>query len=382
MLPNLQNTETPFYFKTTMVLLMLVLIGGIIFLGADILVPFSLSALLAILMMPLTNWLQNHRVPRGIAVLLSVLLAIACIVGVIYFLSSQIVSFFNDVEQIKSGVNAHITHLQQWIQKEYGVSFKEQKQMVDQVSSSLKTSGTGALGSTVSSLTDILLLLSLLPIYTFLLLYYRRLIRQFLVDVFKKEDKEQVSEVLRESRKVIQSYMTGLIIEMVIVSAINAVGFLILGIKYPIFLAVFAAVMNLLPYIGMLIASIFCVLITLTASPEVSDAVWVLVILIGVQFLDNNIIMPNVVGSKVKLNALMTILVVLLGGALAGIAGMFLSIPGIAILKIIFDRVDTLKPWGRLLGDDSTDTSTLKLTKKAKEKPENDSRKSELPEKE
>jgi predicted PurR-regulated permease PerM len=360
----------PFYIKTTMILLMLVLIAAIIFLGRDILVPFSLSILIAILVMPVTNYLQNHRVPRGLAVLAAVLLAFLFILGIIYFLSSQIVSFFNDIEQIKTGINAHIDHLQEWIRKEYGVSFKDQKEMVDQMSSSLKDSGTGAIGSTVSSLKDILLLFSLLPIYTFLILYYRRLIRQFLIDIFEEEHRPKVGEVLKESRGVIQNYMLGLIIEMVIVSAINAVGFLLLGIKYPIFLAVFAAVMNLLPYIGMLIASVFCVAITLTSSPEVSDAFWVLIVLIVVQFIDNNIIMPNVVGSKVKLNALMTILGVLIGGALAGVAGMFLSIPGIAILKIIFDRVDNLKPWGRLLGDDSSDSTKLKLTKKAKAKPE------------
>ena len=366
----MQPIEHPFYHKTAMVLLMLALISAGIYLGADILVPFSLATLIAILMMPITNFLQNKGVPRGIAVLVAVLLAFSVIIGVIYFLSSQIVSFFNDIEQIKKGLHTHIEHLQQWVQTKFGLSLREQDKMVSDVSSSLKDSGTGALGTTVSSLTGILVLLSLLPIYTFLILYYRKLIRQFLIDIFQKEYQPKVTEVLKESRGVIQNYMTGLIIEMLIVSAINAAGFLLLGIKYPIFLAVFAAVMNLLPYIGMLLASLFCVLITITSSPEISDAIWVLVVLIVVQFIDNNIIMPNVVGSKVKLNALMTILGVLIGGALAGIAGMFLSIPGIAILKIIFDRIDNLRPWGRLLGDDSSDSAKLKITKKSKAKPE------------
>ena len=177
-----------------------------------------------------------------------------------------------------------------------------------------------------------------------------------------------MAEVIRQSRGVIQNYMQGLIIEMIIVAVINAIGFLILGIKYPIFLAVFAAVLNLLPYIGMLIASIFCALITLTTSPDAQDAVLVVVILVIVQFFDNNIIMPRVVGSKVKLNALLTIVAVLVGGALAGVAGMFLSIPGLAILKIIFDRVDDLRPWGMLFGDETSVKSKRKVkTSKASE---------------
>jgi predicted PurR-regulated permease PerM len=155
--------------------------------------------------------------------------------------------------------------------------------------------------------------------------------------------------------------MTGLIIEMGIVAAINSAGFIILGIKYAVFLGVLSAILNMIPYIGMLIASVFCMLITLTTSTHITDIVWVLVILTIVQFIDNNIIMPKVVSSKVKINALITILGVLIGGALAGVSGMFLSIPGIAILKVIFDRVEGLKPWGLLLGDDVTDRKKSSL---------------------
>jgi predicted PurR-regulated permease PerM len=93
-------------------------------------------------------------------------------------------------------------------------------------------------------------------------------------------------------------------------------------------------------------------LVTLTTSPNISDIIWVLVVLMIVQFIDNNIVMPRVVGSKVKINALMTILGAVIAGALCGFSGMFLSIPVVAIMKIIFDRVDELKPWGRVMGDE------------------------------
>jgi predicted PurR-regulated permease PerM len=197
------------------------------------------------------------------------------------------------------------------------------------------------------------------------------MLKRFVVDVFRTSNREHVEDVLRESRGVIQNYMVGLLIEMGIVALINFIGFFAIGIDYPVFLAVFAAVMNLIPYVGMLIASIFCCLVTLTTSETSSDALWTLIVLWIVQFFDNNIIMPQVVGSKVKINALFTIIGVLLGGALAGIPGMFLAIPGIAILKVIFERVDHLRPWGMLLSDDITSnrpgkiyTSVAKLRKK------------------
>jgi predicted PurR-regulated permease PerM len=178
------------------------------------------------------------------------------------------------------------------------------------------------------------------------------MIRQFLVDLFKTDHRQKVFEVINESRVIVYNYMIGLTIEMAIITAINTLGFLIVGIKYALFLGLLAAILNLIPYVGMLIASIFCMLVTLTSSQDLTDIIWVLVVLSVVQFFDNNIIMPKVVGSKVKINALITIIGVVVGGALCGLSGMFLSIPIIAILKVIFDRVDGLKPWGRILGDE------------------------------
>ncbi|AXY72799.1 AI-2E family transporter [Paraflavitalea soli] len=365
--------EQPFYFRLTMVLLMLALIALFIYFGSDLVVPFALSMLIAILLMPICNFLQRKGLPRVPAILLALLVAVLFTGGIIYFLSSQIASFLNDFDQIKKGINVHLNTVQRWIKQQFGFSMREQEDMFNDFLASMKNSGQGAIGSTFSSITSLLTSLTLLPIYTFLLLYYRGLIRQFFIDVFSKTPKNEVATILNESRIVVQSYMVGLIIELIIVATINSIGFLILGIKYAIFLAVFAAILNILPYIGMLIASIFCMLITLTTSTDIREPIWVLVVLLIVQFIDNNIIMPKIVGSKVKLNALMTIVGVIVGGLLCGISGMFLSIPAIAILKIIFDRIEDLKPWGRLLGDEN-DSATKSKAKgaKAKRQPANE----------
>ena len=149
--------------------------------------------------------------------------------------------------------------------------------------------------------------------------------------------------------------MTGLLIETTLVFILNAIGFLILGIKYAVFLALFAALLNLIPYVGILVANILCMLITLVSSSETSNVLWVGIILLVVQFLDNNFGMPLIVGNKVRINALVTIIGVLAGGAICGIPGMFLAIPGLAVMKVIFDRVPELHPWGLLLGDTPKD---------------------------
>ncbi len=189
------------------------------------------------------------------------------------------------------------------------------------------------------------------------------MIESFLINVFSTHHKDKVKEVIKESRLIVQSYMAGLLIEMGIIATINTAGFLLFGIKYAFFLGLLAALLNLIPYIGMLIASIFCMLVTLTTTNDLTKVLWVAVVLTVVQFFDNNILMPKVVSSKVKINALITIFGVLAGGAIAGISGMFLSIPVIAILKVIFDRIEALKPWGELMGDEITHTRKGRLLK-------------------
>jgi predicted PurR-regulated permease PerM len=177
-------------------------------------------------------------------------------------------------------------------------------------------------------------------------------IKNFFVGVFKNGEEDRVQEVLSESGTIAQQYITGLLIETTIVFTLNSIGFLILGIKYAIFLALLAALLNLIPYVGMLVANLVCMLVTLVSSENISDVLWVGIILAVVQFIDNNFGMPLIVGNKVRINALVTIVGVLIGGALCGIPGMFLAIPGLAVLKVIFDKVPDLQPWGLLLGDE------------------------------
>ena len=346
--------QNPFYIKLSLILLMLSLVGFIIFIGQDIIVPLAFAILLSILLLPFTNYLERKGVSRVLAITISLTLSIIFIVGIVYFLSSQIARFMADIPAVKQHLSDHLKTVQRWVTSQFHITRVEQTTLIDNATEKIKSSGSGILGDTFLTLTQGLMVVILMPIYSFLVLYYRGMIKRFIVAVFKDEHEAKVKEVIQESKSIVQGYMAGLIIEMGIVAAINAAGFIILGIKYAVFLAVLSAILNMIPYIGMLIASVCCMLITLTTSTHISDIIWVAVILTLVQFIDNNIIMPKVVSSKVKINALITILGVLIGGALAGVSGMFLSIPAIAILKVIFDRVEELKPWGLILGDDIT----------------------------
>lgn len=342
----------PYYVKFSLNLLSIFMIGTLLYIGGGILMPVFFSIILAMLLLPVSNWLTRKGLPEVLSMLLSILLALLFIGGIIYFLSSQVSSFMNDWPSIQKHLQDHIHTVKEWVSQQFGVSTRQQDEVIKEASTSVKDNGGSVVGMTLLSAAGSLIGVILLPIYTFLLMYYRRLIRKFFMDSFGKQHSGPVQEVIEESKTIIQGYMVGLLIEMAVVTALNAAGFFIVGVQYAFFLALLAAILNMIPYVGMLVASVICMLITLTTSNELTDVLWVGVILVFVQFLDNNLLMPYIVSSKVRINAFANILGVLVGGAIGGVGGMFLSIPGVAIMKVVFERVDGLKPWGLLLGDD------------------------------
>ncbi|MGZ5245682.1 MAG: AI-2E family transporter [Flavitalea sp.] len=354
----MQQEARPFYFRASMSLLMLALICILLYYGSDIIVPFAFAVLLSILLVPLNHYFERKGLPRVYSIMVSLGLSFFVIGGIIYFLSTQILVFMEDIPVMRQKIHELIYTTQASLQRKFGISISEQKSYLD---SATGGTGPGLIGTTVISLKDSIVIITLLPIYTFLILYYRDMLKKFLIDLFREHNKDKVEEVISESKDVIQNYMVGLMMEMGIVAILNFIGFTIIGIEYAVFLAVFAAILNLLPYIGMLIANLICVLVTLTTAEQSTDALWVMLVLAVVQFFDNNIMMPRIVGSKVKINALIAILAVILGGTLCGISGTFLAIPGIAILKAIFERIDDMKPWGMLLGDSITEYKPGKI---------------------
>lgn len=358
------NNQSPLYVKLGFQFLVIFFICFFINVAQSILVPFAFAMLLTVLLLPIVSFLESRKINKVISIGIAILLAISVVAGIIYFLSSQIAGFLQDVPSIKQHLNEHIIDVQKWIKTKFDISFSEQNQYLTKQADKLKETGTGYLKTTFFSITDTLLVLFLMPIYTFLLLYYRVHIRNFLFNVFKKEHTENLQSVINKSKIMIHSYMVGLLIEMAIVASANSIGLVILGIKYAIFFGVLAAVLNLIPYIGMFTATLFTVLVTLTTSDHTSDIFWIIIIFYGIHIIDTNFLVPRVVASRLRINALISILGIVIGGALTGISGLFLSVPTVAFIKIICDHIDSLKPWGILMGDDTTYSEKTKLYKK------------------
>ncbi len=344
------NTQ-PFYQKLGFTLLSLALICAALYYGGDIILPVMVSILLAALLLPATNFLNRKGLPKALSITIPIVVTVVLGASVLYLLSAQILNFADDMPALKERVNGVISDLQKWIRANTHITVRKQNEYVNQTLENLKEGAPRMASATFGSITDFLAYSVLLPVYTFLILYYRTLIKKFLIDVFKNGSEERVSEILTGSTAIAQRYILGLMIETSVVFALNTTGFLILGINYAIFLALLAALLNVIPYVGMLVANVICMFVTLISSDSTADVLWVGAILAVVQIIDNNILMPAVVGNHVRINSMATIVGVLVGGALCGMLGMFLAIPILAVSKVICDHVPDLKPWGDLLGD-------------------------------
>lgn len=344
---SLSNRQYPFYLKSTLILFGLMLLCFALFTLKGILAPICFAMIIAILLNPLVNRMQRKGFHKLLAIFISLLLALVIVSGILFFISSQIMNFGENLPELKIKFNEHLADLQQWIASTFKFSIQKQQKAIDD----MLDSGQSLAGGAVGSLLGTLGVTFLVPIYTFLLLFYKTLIVNFFHEIFAEENTLKVSEVLVETKSAIQSYMVGLLLEALIVSALNSVALMLLGVDYAILLGVMGGLLNMLPYIGGLIAIALPVIIASVTKDGFTTQLGVIGAYTLIQFIDNNFLVPFLVSSRVKINAFFSIVVVFLGGALWGVAGMFLSIPFVAILKIIFDRLPEMKPWGKLLGD-------------------------------
>ena len=347
------SIQFPFYAKLAFVLLSLISLFTILYLGQDIIVPILMSLLFAILLRPIAHFLKSKwRFPHIVAVTCTVIFFVLIVSGILFFISWQISDIANDWNAIQTNLSIHFDTIQKFISSNFNLNNVEQKVLIDSASKNVMESGKNIIGTSLVSVSDVILNLTLIPIYIFLFLLYRTLIITFLSKLFQPEYHEKLQDILYHIKVSVQSYIVGLLIEMVIVSSLTTVGFMIIGVKYAIVLGLITGILNLIPYIGILFAGILSIIATLTASPDLTLIIGVLIIVIVVQLIDNNLIVPMIVGSKVQINAFVSIVGIIVGGVIAGFSGMFLAIPIIAILKVIFDRIESLEPWGYLMSDD------------------------------
>lgn len=344
LLPRSYGRAANWLLTVTLVLLLL-------YIGQGILKPLAFAGLLAILLISPCKLLEKAGISRGLAAMVSVLLAFVLFFVVFYFLSISIISFKKDLPAMMERINESFQQLQAWAVQKFKISTTQFNEMLNSSRNDALPSASYIINTTVTTISSIIFLTIIIFIYTFLLLLYRSLIVLFFLNLFGKLHNEKIQRIIGNIRYVIKGYIVGLFIEMGVVAAMNYAAFMVLGVKYALLLAVISAILNIIPYLGIFIACVLSTLITFTTDSS-GTVLGVIASLIIIHMIDSNILMPKIVGSKVKLNALATIIGVIVITALWGIPGTFLAVPILAMMKVIFEEVDHLAPYSMVMGDD------------------------------
>jgi predicted PurR-regulated permease PerM len=345
-----KELKPPFYAKVTVILIGLFVLTWILFYTQAIIVPLIFSMILAILLHPVVLFFQKLKINRVVSILITLTLAFAILTIVGIFIISQASMFGEAWPKMVEKLTDLLNKLTSWASGYFDISPWKITTWISQAKDELIDIPT--IGHTLISVGSSMFLLILIPVYIFMLLFYQPLLLEFLFRLFGTKNQPQMSEIIQQIKTLIQRYLLGLIIEAVLIAILNSIGLFALGIEYAILIGIIGALLNVIPYLGGIVGVAIPMVIALITKPSPLYPLYVLAVYYFIQLIDNNYIVPMIVASRVKINALVSIITVLAFGALWGIPGMFLSIPITAIIKLIFDHIEHLKPWGFLLGDD------------------------------
>lgn len=346
----------PFYIKLTCTLLSIICLTFIAMVGKTILIPLILGFLISILLAPLSSFFERYlRIPRAISSIVTTLLFAAFILGIFYLIAVQMAEIANEWPTFQQQIFEAIIDLQNWIHHTFGVnSHAQMEYLTKNLKTTIETS-TIVIEKVITIVSSMAVTILFTFLYVVFLLIYRRHLVKFLFYAFNSNTHDQVYNVITSIQKMVKQYLIGLFLQMLVVSILSFVAFSILGLKYKFVLAILTGVLNVVPYVGIIISLIVTLVITF-ATMSTSKLFLVFIAFIAIHAIDGNFVMPKIVGSKVKINSLIVIIGLVIGEMTWGIMGMLLSIPILALMKIVFDNVTELKPWGYLLGDeDSTE---------------------------
>ena len=343
--------KSPYSLELAASLLALALILALMYATQSVLIPLLFSILISITLYPLARFFERLRLGKAFSAILSVLIAIGIISFVVWFIVHQSIIIGKDASSITEKVLSVFDRMQAWLEESFGIEKSEMmKQMQDQGNKALENAG-GMLTATFGSIGNTLAGTVLVPLFSFFLLYYRDFFREFFFKAFKSSPQTKVHDTLNKIYEVVQSYLLGLVTVMGIVAILNTGGLMLMGIEYAWFFGSLASLLMLLPYIGIAIGSILPALFALAVKDSAWYALGVVAWFQVVQFLEGNVITPNIVGSKVSINPLMAIIAILLGGMLFGLAGLIIALPLTATIKVIFDAIPSMQAFGFLIGE-------------------------------
>lgn len=332
-------------------LLFAILIVVVLFFGRTLLIPVVFAAMLAMLMAPVCRRFEKWGFNRPLATIACILILIFVIAGIGAIITAQIAAFSEDVNQIETKAKELTQQMHSYVQEKFGITEEQQKETIKEQTKEAGKNVGGLITKVLNALTSAIGGIALTLVFTFLLIFNKEKYETFFLKLYKDQDTNKTKEIVTKISEVSQRYLTGRAMSVTIIAVLYAIGLSIVGIKNAILLACIAALLTVIPYVGTVLGGLFPVVMALVTEDSAQPALLAIVVMFSIQTIDNYFIEPNIVGGEVSLNALTSIISILAGGLVWGVAGMILFLPMFGIIKIICDNVESLKPFGYIIGD-------------------------------
>lgn len=337
--------------KTFYILGSVLMIIFILKAGKFLFAPLLLALFIVILISPIENFLVRKRVPRMLSVFIAFILFFASITAVVGVIGSRYYIMIEQMPAFDNKIDGGITKLTSYVAEITGMERATVLEYANDIILKIKSSGKEYAGTVLNSVTGTISFMLFLPIFTLLILMYKTNISDFVISASKHNDRDtqEWKNSVNEIKTLVRKYILGLLFVTLILAVLNTIGLLILGIQFAIVIGASSAVLAVIPYLGNFLGGGLAILMAFATKDSAFYPIAVFLLYVFIQFLEGNIITPKIMGDQIGVNPLVVIIALLLGGAIWGLIGMIVSIPLVAILKLLFDKKDELHPLSELM---------------------------------
>ena len=328
------------------------LLFAILVFAKPILILLSIALLISFILLPLAKKFEKWKMGKTLAAFLSIFAVILLIGGVTYFFSTQIINVAQEFTHFQDKIISVFADVTLFINNHVGfMENLEKDELFNRMKVWLTDSTQFLVSKTVSTTATFMAGLLATIVFTFLFLIYRDGLTKAFLTFSPENKRERVLKMFKSVQQVGQKYLFGMVILTVVIGLANSLGLWIIGVDNPFLFGFLGATLAIIPYIGTWIGAIIPVIYAIVSYDSIWIAVAVAILFWIVQVVSDNFLSPRIVGGTLKINALTAILSLFIGAAVWGLAGMILFLPFAAMLKVVCEEYEELKPIALIIGE-------------------------------
>lgn len=302
-----------------------------------------MGLLIAMIMYPVAKGLEKKGMPKTMSVTVSITIVVAIFAALIVLLFWQMRTFIQDWPLVAHKMEESFSQIQNWLAANFRITLEVQDGWLDNQAGNIISILGPAVKGTLNVTANALFILFMTPVFAALFLYHRQVFVRFLRQFIGAQYEGRLQQILSQVIHTYFNYIKGMIMVYLIVGILNTLGLMALGIPHALLFGMLTAIMTIIPYFGIIVSALLPISAAWTAHESIWYPLGVIGIFSFVQYLEANVIFPKVVAAQLNVSTWATLVAILTGGIIWGVAGMVLFIPFVAILKIVADHMEEWK---------------------------------------